>query len=372
MKVGIDIRSIFGERSGVGQYTYHLVKALAKVDRENGYLLYSKCAYDLDFLGNDAFRVRIPKPRLWKLWTQVSVPIDTRRLGIDVFHGTNFMVPRFATVPTVATVHDLTAQLFPSTHTIYNRFVQRIVPFTLGRCKCIITGSQNTKRDIISHFQIDEGKITVIPYGVSDAFEKRQDRAYLGEIRKKLGLPSRYILYVGTLEPRKNLPFLINAFARLKKEEHLDHRLVLAGARGWRYRQIFRTIEERNLVKDVLTLGYVRQEDLPGLYTMADLFVYPSLYEGFGLPPLEAMACGVPVITSNSSSLPEVVGNAAMTFDPRDSRGLVEKMRTLMGDEELRRSYIEQGSIRARQFTWERTARETLKVYAIAAEGKQS
>lgn len=215
--------------------------------------------------------------------------------------------------------------------------------------------------DIIRYFKIPENKIKVIYLGVDEDY-KPLSETEIRKVRQKYHLNYPFILYVGSLISHKNIPTLIKAFYKLKKYG-LPHKLVITGKRGWKYKNIFEIISKLNLQKDVVFTGYVQREDLPALYNAADLFVYPSLYEGFGLPPLEAMACGTPVITSNTSSLPEVVGNAGIMVDPYDIDGLAKAMYEVLTNEGLRAELRKRGLERAKMFSWKKTAEETLNVY---------
>jgi len=225
----------------------------------------------------------------------------------------------------------------------------------------IIAISNSTKQDLIRYFQVPEEKITVTHLAADECFQPLPfDKVQV--FREKYGLDFPFILYVGTLEPRKNLPTLIKAFYYLKKK-NIHHKLVIAGGKGWKYDPIFQTISDLNLIKDIHFTGYVPKEDLPLLYNAADAFVYPSLYEGFGLPPLEAMACGCPVITSNTSSLPEVVGDAGIMINPCDYDKLAEAIDNIISDTDLKIQFSKMGQVRAAQFSWNKCAEETLKIY---------
>ena len=259
----------------------------------------------------------------------------------------------------VITVTDVSPLLHPETHgrgqVMYHRFV---LPLVLKRADAIVTISRSSKKDIVSCCRIDEDKVHVIHLGV--------DRRFVPDAAGESGfiktLPERYILNIGTLEARKNLPRLLEAFA-IARGKGLTHKLLIGGARGWRLSDLAGIVAKHKLEQDVVFLGYVEDADLPVLYGRADFFVYPSIYEGFGMPILEAMASGTPVITSNCSSMPEVAGDAALLVDPLDVNDLAAKMLDLAGSGDLRRALREKGIARAAQFSWDKTARETLAVY---------
>jgi len=234
-------------------------------------------------------------------------------------------------------------------------------PRTLKTADKIITVSNSTKNDLMNHFNIPKEKIRVIFEAADEKFKSLNNKE-TKEVKYKYHLNFPFILYVGGLAVHKNIPALIKAFYKVKKKG-IQHKLVITGTKRWKYKEIFETIDKLDLQNDVVFTGYVSDEDLPALYNAADLFVYPSIYEGFGLPPLEAMACGTPVITSNTSSLPEVVGDAGIMVDPYDVNGLADAMHEVLANEGLRANMIKNGLERAKMFSWEKCARETLKVY---------
>jgi glycosyltransferase involved in cell wall biosynthesis len=231
---------------------------------------------------------------------------------------------------------------------------------SVKKADIIIAVSHSTKRDIIEFFKVDEKKIKVIHHGVESRFRPISN---VEGYRTRNNLPTRMILNIGTLEPRKNVVTLIKAFKKLQERGYKDYVLAIAGEKGWLYNKIFEEIKSSGMEQSICLLGVVRDEDLPLLYNCADLFVYPSLYEGFGLPPLEAMACGVPIITSNTSSLPEVVGNAGIMVDPNDIESLSDEMYRVLKDKELNRQMRRDGLKRSNMFTWEKMVNEVLEVY---------
>jgi glycosyltransferase involved in cell wall biosynthesis len=306
-----------------------------------------------------------PKIPLGKLIQKMFlIPLYIKKNNPDVIHDTYHFAPFLflKKFKKVITVYDITPILYPETHKISRIFMHKYFfsPILKSSDK-IISISENTKRDIIKHFKIPEDKIKVIPLAANENFRKL-DENETSKIKSKYNINFPFILYVGTLEPRKNIPNLLNAFYKIKKQG-IAHKLVIAGGKGWKYKEIFETIEKLNLQNDVIFTGYVPDEDLPGLYNAADLFVYPSLYEGFGLPPLEAMQCGTPVITSNTSSLPEVVGDAGIMVNPHDIGELANKMYEVLTNKDLRKELSKKGIERAKLFSWKKCAEETLKVY---------
>jgi glycosyltransferase involved in cell wall biosynthesis len=262
----------------------------------------------------------------------------------------------------IITVYDLTPLLFSETHEKGRVLMHKyLFPLILKKSDKIISISHHTKNDIIKHFKIPEDNIKVIHLAANENYKPLNENE-INNIKQKYNLNYPFILYVGTLEPRKNIPTLLKAFYKLKKQG-IKHKLVITGKKGWKYKSIFETIEKLNLQKDVIFTGYVPDEDLPALYNAADLFVYPSIYEGFGLPPLEAMQCGTPVITSNTSSLPEVVGDAGIMVNPYDVDELANKMYEVLTNDGLREELSKKGIERAKLFSWKKCAEEHLKVY---------
>jgi len=266
--------------------------------------------------------------------------------------------------PVVVSVHDLTFYRFPQWFRPFNwRYLQRFTRQTVRHAHHIIASSQHTRQDLITLLDVPPERISVIPLGVGEEMRPMQDTAALAALRHKRQLPERMILYLGTLEPRKNLTTLLEAYALLRRDPGFHHRLVIAGGKGWYYEEIEATVARLHLGQAVLFAGYVPQEELPWWYNAADVFVYPSLYEGFGLPPLEAMACGVPVVVSAASSLPEVVGEAGVIVPPLDAQALAEAIREVVEDGPRRQRLIAAGLARAQALSWRATAAKTAKLY---------
>jgi glycosyltransferase involved in cell wall biosynthesis len=289
--------------------------------------------------------------------------MENRLKDLDIFHNPSQVITAFKfSQKYIITIYDITPNLYPETHTDIITFVHRyLLPKALKTSDKVITISHHTKNDIIKHFKIPENKIKVIHLAANENYKPLNEKEIIN-IKQKYNLNYSFILYVGTLEPRKNIPTLLKALYKLKKQG-IKHKLAITGKKGWKYKSIFETIEKLNLQKDVIFTGYVPDEDLPALYNAADLFVYPSLYEGFGLPPLEAMQCGTPVITSNTSSLPEVVGDAGIMVNPYDVDELANNMYGVLTNDGLREELSKKGLERAKLFSWKKCAEEHLKVY---------
>lgn len=369
MRVCLDISAAMTPQpSGIGRYAHQLACALSALPNTLELSLFHNRRQQTDPpagletfprseapLGDKPWRALLlagmTPPRRW------SQTIHT----CDLFHGTDSITPKLSQ-PTVITIHDLTTQLFPKHHSPLNRWYQRFaLPIMVKRADAIITDAEVTRQDIITRYTTPSEKIISIPIGVDHRRFCAQNRQQAQEkVRQKLNIPSPYILAVGTLEPRKNLLRLIEAYAQLENE---TPPLVIAGAKGWGNHPIGRRIDELGLHQRIVLPGFVPDELLPTLYAGADLFVYPSIYEGFGLPVLEALACGVPVITSNVSSLPEVAGDAAILVDPLRVEEIRNAMHRVLNDGALAQTLSEKGKQRASWFTWERTAQAMVEVY---------
>lgn len=362
-KIGIVTAFLGNLRAGTWTYTCNLLKALAGVndvwalDREQRVLP-----------GLEGLNMRAYDGGMGKLakfiWPNFVLPAKAAAEGFDLIHCTTpygtFTRSRFRNVITIC---DVTPLLFPAAHGRMNVWHHRFVlPAILKRAASIITISESSKRDIVRIYNVPEEKVTVTCLAADERYRPKPPGT-AGEA--VMQIPRPYILNVGTLEPRKNLDGLLRAFA-IARKRGLPHTLVIAGARGWGKSRLAGLIRELALDDAVLFTGFVEDRDLPHLYAGAEFFVYPSLYEGFGLPPLEAMACGVPVITSNGSSLPEVTGDAALLVDPRSDGELAGAMVRMAGDAGLRQMLQAKGVERAALFSWERTAEETLAVYRQA------
>jgi glycosyltransferase involved in cell wall biosynthesis len=308
---------------------------------------------------------RLPTHRPWVriLWEQALQPWAVRKARVDLLHSPAHVGPLVSDCPFVVTVHDLSFLLFPKNFRRLNRsYLQTLTRLSVHRAQRIITVSESTKRDVVQQYGISPAKIDTIYNGVDPSF-RPLPHDQVREFRRTMGLPERFLLFVGTLEPRKNVVRLIEAYARLSKGRPP---LMLIGGKGWLYEEIFGRVEALGLTGEVRFVGYVPSDALPLWYNAAELFVYPSVYEGFGLPPLEAMACGTPVITSPASSLPEVVGPAGLLVDPTDPEALAEAMEQLLTARDLQEQMRAAGLAQAQVFSWEKTARRTADSYRRA------
>jgi len=369
MRIGIDCTSAGKQRAGIGRFTRGLIRGLASAGRQHEYILIrAKDAPPLDEdLPANFKSVCLPLGE-WPLtvaWHRLSlpVPLDVLIRGLDVFHATDYLLPPLSRAAGLVTVHDLSFKLFPEcAEPNLVRFLERRLPRSLNRARIILADSQCTKEDLVRLYGLSPTRIAVVMGGVDDRFHPVAEPAVTA-VRQKYALPGDYVLTVGTLEPRKNLVRLVEAFAKLQQESTGVSQLVIAGGKGWLYDEIFATVQRLELTDRVRFLGFVPDDDLPALLTGARLFVFPSLYEGFGLPPLEAMACGTPVVCSRSSSLPEVVGDAAIVVEPLDPAALAKAMNRVVKDGSLRAKLSEQGRVQAAKFTWKAAAESLIDVY---------
>lgn len=380
MKVGLISQVIDEQRTGIGTYTYNLIEKLINMGKTNNlYLIHFKGSKDKIYTKTHEVITKVPFkfPKiLIKLMQAFELLYIIDRINVDILHFPS--PPLIQTIPLfllkskkILTIHDLTPLLYPETHLKRTVFLGNLgLRLIKNKIDFIIAVSQSTKNDCVKYLNIPKEKIKVI-YEASDEIYQPIDnkQEIREEIYKKYSIDSPFILYVGTLEKRKNIPVLMRAFYKLKKMK-IAHKLVIVGMIGWKYNDIFKTSEALNLQKDVIFPRYLLKEDLVKFYNLADLFVYPSLYEGFGLPPLEAMACGCPVITSNTSSLPEVVGDAGVMVNPYDVDELTNKMYEVLTDEGLKKELSKKGLERAKLFSWRKTAEETWKVYEMVYYGE--
>ena len=372
MRICLDLSPAVHQHAGLGRYAQELLLALAVTDGQNEYVVFynNPAAAWVDPTLERFPKITTPlsyKP--WRLSAMLAhfarIPQDSLFPGVALFHATDHLLPYFRRIKSVFTLHDLIFIFHPETHKPLNRwFLTLMMPRFLRAADAVIAVSECTKRDAVRFYGIPEEKITVIYEGVNPRFRPASPET-IASVRARYNLPEHFILYVGTIEPRKNLTALLEAFHHLLATH--DLRLVIVGKKGWLYEGFFLRLRELGLEDRVIFTGYVPDEDLPAIYSAAELFVFPSLYEGFGLPVLEAMACGVPVICSNTSSLPEVAGDAALLVDPTDVRALAGAMEQALTDEALRVTLRARGIERAQRFTWARAAQETMQVYENVA-----
>lgn len=372
MKVGINAQKLLSKDTGVGIYTTRLIENLIIAEQEVDFVLFSSYGIDLprEYLRDGVELILSPFPlnsnSLRIIWEQSVLPMRVKKCGCDIFHYPDHTASLLMGVnPTIITVHDLAFLRFPQTFDLARAIYKKmVINRSVGIANRIIAVSSFTKHEIVNLLDVDPDKVSIVYNGVSPMF-RELDRE---EARDRLsylipGLKKDYLLFVGTLEPRKNIITLIHSYNLLRKQGKIDAQLVIVGSRGWLYDKMFKEIDKSSLADDILFTGYVTNEQLVMLYNGANFLIYPALYEGFGLPVLEAMACGIPVITSDRSSLSEVAGNAAMKIDPNSEEDIADAMAKLYQDKELREKYRQRGLERAKMFSWKETARQTLEVY---------
>lgn len=353
--------------TGIGRYIQNLIMHMPLIDVGNSFSALvgqEGTAFTSSSSNLDVRHLRRDIPVYSLLKEQFGLSNEMNLSDPDVFHYPNFNMPLYNHKPSVVTIHDLVYYLVPQSCSQLRRWYARLFfPLVARGSMRIITGSEHTKGDIVNHLGVDPSKVTVIHHGVSPVYKPVADAWVIRQAKMRYGIDGDYILYVGTHHPRKNLKRLIEAFSNIKDK---GVRLVITGAIEARRRELYEIPQRLGIGERVVFTGQVREEDLTAIYSGATIFCIPSLYEGFGLTPLEAMACAAPVISSNRTSLPEVVGDAAMIFDPLDIEALVECMDRLLCDSALRALLKERGLVRAKQFRWERSAEQTMAVYRAA------
>ncbi len=372
MNVAFDARPLTLYKTGIGKYTEKLARHIKDIDSSVNLFLYS----NRDIISKEEnVEIACAGGLLGRynssLWFQLSLPFYLNKQSgnkIELFHGTMAMLPLAVRMPTVITIYDLVLEKFPETMYWKNWLsLKTLMRVSARKASKIIAISENTKKDIMEYFRIDEEKIRVIYLGVNSQFSPQPDPNGT-DVLSKYNLTDGYILSVGTLEPRKNFHRLINAYKMVASSGQKTPKLVIIGGHGWGNEELGKLVRESGLDERVMLAGYVQDDDLPILYRQATAFVYPSLYEGFGLPPLEAMACGTPVITSNLSSIPEVVGDAAILIDPYNTAEIAQAIASVLKNEGLRDNLRTNGLVRSRLSNWDKTARETLSLYQEVIE----
>lgn len=372
MNIGIDYTAGLKQRGGIGRYTRGLLTTLAELDHHNHYTLLATPEAPLEHLdffqhySNFSHKI-YPLPERWLTigWHRFYLPFPVEWFAgsLDVFHAPNFILPPVHRAKTLLTVHDLSFIRHPqgAVETLRN-WLNKVVPRSLARADHILADSESTKKDLIDLFGLTPTDITVVGAGVEARFQPITDELRLSQVRQRYHLPpEKLILGLGTLEPRKNFTGLIQAYN--ESPVHETHQLVIAGGKGWLYDDIFKAAETSPLADQIHLIGFVADEDLPTLYSLADIFAYPSHYEGFGIPVIEAMACGTPVVCADNSSLPEVAGLAALQISATDTPALADALQRLATDSLLRERAIQEGFKQAKKFGWQEATRRLLEVY---------
>lgn len=369
MRVGIDAIPLATPRTGVGHYTFELAYQLALIAPADEFELISPFPFAAPLSGHDRLPANLSfihrkVNSLQRRWFAVGLPLYIRRSAFDLFHGTNYEVPLWGGCPSVLTIHDLSLLLHPATHEDQLvRRGRRRLPIMARTASFIITPTESIRREVCDHLSVNPSKIIVIPDAQRDIFRPLPP-AETVEVRRRLHVEDEFILFVGTIEPRKNLLTLLRAFEEILRSTRHCPQLVIAGKEGWLMSELFSHVRKSGLEERLRFTGYLTDEDICALYSSCRAFVYPSLYEGFGLPLLEAMACGAPVITSRVPTIMETVGTtAALLVPPTDAEALARTIIELLENENERQSLSAKGRKHSAQFSWERTARSTLEVY---------
>jgi len=367
MRIGIDARLSYHQPAGISRYTLYLLRALAQLNQHDEFVIFQHRKHRTTLVDQANFHRR-------GLWAPVHHPLEQFLLPLELFwqsldlvHSTDFIPPLYSPIPAVVTVHDLAFFHWPNFLTKDSAAYYGQIDRAVRHARHIIVPSENTKQDLIGILGTPDKKITVIYEAANPSFSPLPIAPARAAMVAKFKIPPQYILFVSTIEPRKNVNGLLHAYRYLRDKYNIgDVGLVLAGGPGWLYEETMELVKKLKLEKDTFFLGRVHDEDLQQLYVGARCHVHPAHYEGFGLPPLEAMACGTPTIVSNISSLPEVVGDAALLVNPADNEEIAVAMHRLVTDDLLHAELREKGLLRAQCFSWEATAQSTLEVYSKA------
>ena len=370
MRIAIDARKLHDY--GIGTYVRNLLRHLSRLDRETEYVLicrFHDCGFAAE-LGEN-FRAVVESSPAYSIREQFLVPMDLRREGVDLFHAPHYVLPPLTPCKSVVTIHDCIHLRFPQylPNRLGYAYARASLWIATHRSSRVLTVSEASKRDILRYFRVPERKIDVIYNAIDERFWHAPPEEEVERVRERYQLGDPFVLYAGNIKPHKNLERLIEAFHTLRRGE-LEHvKLLIIGDEISKYATLRRAVHKYKLHKHVRFFGFVPDRTLAVLYRLAGVFVFPSLYEGFGLPPLEAMASGTPVITSNVSSLPEVVGDAALLIDPYEPEAIAAAMRRVLLDPALREELRHKGLQRAAEFSWERSVRRVREIYGEVLAG---
>lgn len=371
MRIGVLAQPLLEPNAGITYFTQGILREILKQDWKNHYDLFLWRLFPkklADVFGRErnfsyCYQRFFPYKVFYKLhkWG-IDVPLEFFFGRHDLYFFPNFVIYPHRAGKSVVVVYDLSFEKVPQFVDRQNvEFLKKFVPASVRECDHVVVISEATKRDVIETYGVSSEKITVIYPGVDPAQFNPRSATEVGEAKRKYGIKKPYLLYLGTLEPRKNIPAILEAYADLKRRREFN--LVLAGKTGWLSEEIFATVRELGIGEDVVFTGYVADEDRPKLLSGAEVFVYPSFFEGFGMPVVEAQACGTPVVTSNTTSLPEVVGEAGIMVSPDDVAVLSSALEKVLFDPALQKDLVKRGLNHARQFSWERSARDLLKIF---------
>lgn len=365
MHIGIDAHMVGERETGNENYISGILSGLKQVDTQHDYYVFVQKESQelLSHLEQLNFHLVNQIPSNALIRNAISLPRKAREHALDILFVT-YTAPLFCPCPIVLAVHDISYVHFPEFFPPRVRLqLSTLIPWSLQQASHVTVLSEYTKRDIMEHYGVPEDKITVTYLSAHERFRPIERSHALNQLQQRYSVGEHFILTVGNLQPRKNIPRLIQAFAQLRRTGKIDHQLVIIGQDLWYAESVRQTVQALGVENEILFTGYVADEDLPLWYNAADLFVYPSIFEGFGIPPLEAMRCGTTTITSNASSLPEVIGEATLSFDPYDVEELSHTIYTVLSDENLRERLAKQCLERSRVFSWEHSAQILLKVF---------
>lgn len=364
MRIGVDARLYYHQPAGISRYTHHLVNELAGLNRHDDFLIFQHRRHSTPLIEQSRFRRATLYAPVHTRLEQWMLPLEIARFSLDLLHSTDFIPPLYTGTPTVITVHDLAFLHWPHFLTKDSATYYGQIDRAARHAHHIIVPSESTKQDLIAQLGVPQNKVSVIYEAADEAFVPLPLAPTRSEVCRRFGLPETFILIVGTIEPRKNVDGLLHAFQHLRaKYGQNDVGLVIAGGKGWLYEEVLALIDELDLKESTHLLGRVSDADLHKLYVSAACHVHPAHYEGFGLPPLEAMACGTPTVVSNTSSLPEVVGDAALLVNPANWEEIAVAVHRLLTDKDLHAELRNKGLQRAQLFNWELTAKRTMEVY---------
>ena len=366
-KISLELQWAVGKKTGVGWYIFNIVKGLVQNNKKdytaefinfmNRHNVKEQINYDVKIKQNKFIPYKVYDILTQKLKISHNFLLGTKS---DIYHFFNFTIPKNIKGKVIITIYDTV--FFSAPETMGDMKAISEYKYAAERSDLIITISESAKSDIIKHFNVDEKKIQIVTPGIDlQKYSYNYTDIELENVRKKYDLPQNYILYLGTIEPRKNIERIVKAFKKYKKEVKDDLKLVIVGNKGWKYNNIMKLIE--SMGTDIIITGYIDEEDKIPIYKLAQFFTFPSLYEGFGMPVLEAMAAGVPVVTSNVSSLPEVAGDAAILVDPLSEDEIFEAYKKILSDKQLQREMIEKGLEQAKKFQWKKSVEVLEKVY---------
>lgn len=372
MRIGIEAQRIFRAKThGMDVVAIELIKNLQEVDKKNDYVIYAAPGENTAAIKETPnFKIKLIKGISYFDWEQIWLPLQAKKDQLDVLHCTSNTAPISNSIRQIVTIHDtifVEKQNWPVNVNWYqklgNQYRRLLVPYIAKSCKKVVTPTEFERANLIQYFKLNRSKIEIVPNGVNDSFRRITDSSLLGRVREKYSLPDRFLFYLGNTEPRKNIHNLLKAYSEISSSDGSVPNLVITNIQSSFLESVLKKLNQEKLSEKIILVGYVDSSDLPALYSLADFFLYPSLREGFGLPILEAMACGTPVITSLASAMPEIAQNAALLVDPFDYKQIKEAMAKLVRNDQLKEDLKEKGLERAKAFSWKASAEKILSIY---------